>query len=150
LNLIRVMPAKGQDMQTSIFLAKLIGPFALALGAALLVNGAAFRTLANEFLTAPALIFLSGIITLPAGLAIVLTHNVWTPDWRALVTLVGWLALITGAVRMIAPQRVSTFGKRALAPSRNSENRRRDLARDRRGALLFRISSLIILRSLGA
>ncbi|MEA2979892.1 MAG: hypothetical protein QOF09_1715, partial [Alphaproteobacteria bacterium] len=26
------MPAKGQDMQTSIFLAKLIGPFALALG----------------------------------------------------------------------------------------------------------------------
>jgi hypothetical protein len=115
LNLIRVMPAKGQDMQTSIFLAKLIGPFALVLGVALLVNGAAFRTLANDFLTAPALIFLSGIITLPAGLAIVLTHNVWTPDWRALITLVGWLALITGAVRMIVPQRVSTFGKRALA-----------------------------------
>ena len=35
-------------MTTSIFLAKLIGPFALALGLALLFNGAAFRTLAGR------------------------------------------------------------------------------------------------------
>ena len=41
------MPAKGQDMQTSIFLAKLMGPVFLALGAALLVNGAAYRTMAR-------------------------------------------------------------------------------------------------------
>ena len=69
-------------MTTSFFLARLIGPFALALGLALLVQGAGFRTLAGEFMASPALIFLSGVITLPAGLAIVLTHNVWTPDWR--------------------------------------------------------------------
>jgi hypothetical protein len=115
LNLIRVMPAKGQGVPTSIFLAKLVGPFALALGLALAIHGAGFRTLADEFLRSPALIFLSGIITLPAGLAIVLVHNVWTPDWRVLITLVGWLALITGAVRMIVPQRVTTFGHRAIA-----------------------------------
>jgi hypothetical protein len=37
LNLIRVMPAKGQDiaMPTSNFLARLIGPTALVLAAAL-------------------------------------------------------------------------------------------------------------------
>jgi hypothetical protein len=39
LNLIRVMPAKGQDMPTSIFLAKLIGPFALAVGVVLCFFG---------------------------------------------------------------------------------------------------------------
>jgi hypothetical protein len=115
LNLIRVMPAKGQDMQTSVFLAKLIGPFALALGLALAVNGAGFRTLAGEFLASPALIFLSGIITLPAGLAVVLTHNVWTADWRVLITLLGWLALITGAIRMIVPQRAAGFGRPVIA-----------------------------------
>ena len=103
-------------MATSIFLAKLIGPLALALGVALLVHGAGFRTIANEFLASPALIFLSGIITLPAGLAIVLTHNVWTTaDWRVLVTIVGWLALVTGAVRMIAPQWVATRGRKIFA-----------------------------------
>jgi hypothetical protein len=41
LNLIRVMPAKGQDIilvPTSIFLAKLIGPILLVSGAAMPVN----------------------------------------------------------------------------------------------------------------
>ena len=92
-------------MTTSIFLAKLIGPFALALGLALVVQGRAFRAFANEFLASPALIFLSGLITLPAGLAIVLTHNVWTADWRVVITIVGWLAVVTGAIRMICRSR---------------------------------------------
>jgi hypothetical protein len=117
LNLIRVMPAKGQEhsMGTSIFLAKLIGPVCLVIGLALLINGAAFRTLAKEFLDSPPLMFLSGVITLPAGLAIVLTHNVWAGDWRILITILGWLAVIGGAVRILAPQRAAAIGRTMLA-----------------------------------
>ena len=102
-------------MSTSIFLAKLIGPVCLALGLALLINGAAFRALAGEFLDSPALMFLSGIITLPAGLAIVLTHNVWAGDWRILITILGWLAVIGGLVRILAPQRATAVGRTMLA-----------------------------------
>jgi hypothetical protein len=102
-------------MTTSIFLARLIGPFAFALGLALAVHGAGFRVLANEFLASPALVFLSGIVTLPAGLAIVLTHNVWTPDWRAIITIVGWLAVVTGAIRMIFPQQAAAKGRAVIA-----------------------------------
>jgi len=102
-------------MTTSIFLARLIGPFALALGLALLVQGPGFRTFASEFMASPALIFLSGVITLPAGLAIVLTHNVWTPDWRAVITIVGWLAVITGAIRMILPQHAAAKARAVIA-----------------------------------
>jgi hypothetical protein len=115
LNLIRVMPAKGQDMTTSIFLAKLIGLFALALGLAVLLHGGGFRTLASEFLASPALIFLSGLITLPAGLAIVLTHNVWTPDWRVVITILGWLAVVTGLIRIFAPQRAAAKARTLVA-----------------------------------
>jgi hypothetical protein len=117
LNLIRVMPAKGQEhsMGTSIFLAKLIGPVCLVIGLALLINGAAFRTLAKEFLDNPALMFLSGVITLPAGLAVVLTHNVWAGDWRILITILGWLAVIGGAARILAPQRATAVGRTMLA-----------------------------------
>jgi len=57
----------------SIFLAKLIGPFALALGIGVLVNRANMRTVLDEFIRSRALMFLAGVITLPAGLAIVLT-----------------------------------------------------------------------------
>ena len=101
-------------MGTSIFLAKLIGPVCLVIGLALLINGAAFRTLAKEFLDNPALMFLSGVITLPAGLAIVLTHNVWAGDWRILITMLGWLAIVSGAARMLAPQRAVAVGRTLL------------------------------------
>jgi uncharacterized membrane-anchored protein YitT (DUF2179 family) len=59
LNLIRVMPAKGQDnfsMQTSVFLAKLIGPLFLAVGVGLIASAAAYRKLAEKFLACHALI----------------------------------------------------------------------------------------------
>src|SRR6187399_1348576 len=100
-------------MATSIFLAKLIGPVCLVIGIALLINGAAFRTLAGEFLNNPALMFLSGVITLPAGLAVVLTHNVWVADWRVLITIIGWLTAISGAFRLVAPEGTVRFGRRA-------------------------------------
>ena len=102
-------------MGTSIFLAKLIGPVCLVIGLALLINGAAFRTLAGEFLDSPPLMFLSGVITLPAGLAIVLTHNVWVGDWRILITILGWLAVASGLVRILAPQRAVAVGRTLIA-----------------------------------
>jgi len=111
LNLIRVMPAKGQDMVTSIFLAKLIGPVCLVIGLALFVNGTGLRVLLFEFIDSPALIFLSGIITMVAGLAIVLIHNVWAADWRVVITLFGWLATIGGAIRIVVPQQTIDLGR---------------------------------------
>jgi hypothetical protein len=102
-------------MTTSIFLARLIGPVALALGLALVIQGSGFRAFATEFMASPALIFLSGIITLPAGLAIVLTHNVWTPDWRVVITIIGWLAIVTGAIRMIFPQQAAAKARVVIA-----------------------------------
>jgi len=102
-------------MSTSIFLAKLIGPVCLVIGLALLINGAAFRTLAGEFLNNPALMFLSGVLTLPVGLAIVLTHNVWAGDWRILITILGWLAIVGGAARILVPQRAAAVGRTLVA-----------------------------------
>ncbi len=98
-------------MQTSVYLAKLIGPFFLLVGLAVLINADAFRGIAKEFLASPGLIFLSGMLTLPVGIAIVLAHNVWVPNWRVLITLVGWLAVITGVIRIAAPQRITGVGK---------------------------------------
>ena len=99
-------------MNTSIFLAKLIGPFALALGIGVLVNRANMRTVLDEFIRNRALMFLAGVVTMPAGLAIVLTHNVWVANWPVLITVIGWLAAITGAFRIIAPQDAIKFGRR--------------------------------------
>jgi hypothetical protein len=110
LNLIRVMPAKGQDMpivaspRISLFLARLLGPIFVAIALGVLVNGAVFRAIAEEGLRSHALIYLTGLFAITAGVAILLNHNVWVGDWRVLITIFGWLAAIGGAQRIIWPQ----------------------------------------------
>ena len=97
-------------MTTSVFLARLIGPVMLVVGLAVFANQRAFRDMAEEFLASRALLFLSGMLIMPMGLAIVLTHNIWAADWRVLVTLFGWLNAIGGAVRLAAPDTVMRTG----------------------------------------
>jgi hypothetical protein len=116
LNLIRVMPAKGQDtMQASLYLAKLIGPTLIVIGIGMLINRDGYRAMAREFLGSRALIYLAGILAFIPGLAMVLAHNVWAADWRILITILGWLALIGGAFRILFPQEVTRIGTRAIA-----------------------------------
>src|SRR5260370_32549531 len=90
-------------MQTSVFLARLIGPVMLVIGLAVFANQRAFRDMAEEFLASRALLFLSGLLIMPVGLAIVLTHNIWAADGRVMITPFGWLNVIGGAVRLFAP-----------------------------------------------
>jgi predicted signal transduction protein with EAL and GGDEF domain len=99
-------------MLTSVYLARLIGPVMLAVGIGALLNAATFRAIVGEFLKSPALMYLSGLIIMPTGLAIALAHRVIAPDWRLLVTLIGWLMLIGGAIRIALPDMVIRIGRR--------------------------------------
>jgi hypothetical protein len=101
-------------MSTSVFLARLIGPVMLVIGLAVFANQRAFRDLAEEFLASRALTFLSGLIIMPAGLAIVLTHNIWAVDGRVMITMFGWANLIGGAIRLAAPAYVMQTGRAML------------------------------------
>jgi len=101
-------------MSNSVFIARLIGPVMLVIGLAVFANQRAFRDLAEEFLASRALTFLSGLIIMPAGLAIVLTHNIWAVDGRVMITLFGWANLIGGAIRLAAPAYVMQTGRAML------------------------------------
>ena len=102
-------------MSTSTFLARLIGPLFVAIGLGMLVNQDVFQTMAGEFLRSHALIYLSGLLTLVAGLAIVNTHNLWTRDWRVIITVLGWLSVIGGVLRIVLPQSVASLGAAIFA-----------------------------------
>jgi hypothetical protein len=115
LNLIRVMPAKGQDMHRSQFIARLIGPVLCTVGIAMLVNPDAYRDIAHQFLTISAFIYVSGVLLLTAGLAILNAHPLWTRDWRSLITLLGWLATMAGVWRILAPNFVPFVGNMIIA-----------------------------------
>jgi hypothetical protein len=110
------MPAKGQDaMQKSIYLARLIGPVFVAVGIGMLLNTKLYLVMAEQGLHSYVLIYLSGILTLVAGLALVLAHNVWVADWRLILTLLGWLGVIGGTFRILWPQEVVVVGTAIVA-----------------------------------
>lgn len=97
-------------MQTSIFLAKLIAPVMIVIGLAVLINQDDFRKLSQEIINSRALLFISGFVLLPAGIAILLVHNVWLLNWRVLITIIGWLITISSAIRLLAPRFVTDRG----------------------------------------
>lgn len=99
-------------MTNSELIAGLAGPLLMAVAFAILVNRAVLTTIIAEAGSSPAMIFFAGILTLLAGLAIVRAHNVWTADWRGLVTLIGWLAVIGGLARIVVPDRVARVRQR--------------------------------------
>jgi hypothetical protein len=78
-------------------------------------NADSYRTMAQEFLASRALIYIAGLLAFVPGLAIVLVHNVWAFDWRVIITLLGWLAVIGGIFRLVAPAQVQAMGSAMLA-----------------------------------
>jgi uncharacterized membrane protein HdeD (DUF308 family) len=90
-------------MATTKMIAGLMGPTLLAIGIAMLVNARHFPEMAKQIGNDPGLIFVSGTLLLVAGLAIVRVHNVWSGGWRVVVTVLGWLAVISGILRMLLP-----------------------------------------------
>jgi hypothetical protein len=119
LNLIRVIPAKGQDisMQASLIIARLIGPVFAMVGIGMLASPDAYRQIGEQFLGSYPLIYLSGVLLFAAGLAILNWHHVWTRDWRALITAIGWIMALAGVWRIMAPPFVVYVGSSILSGS---------------------------------
>jgi hypothetical protein len=97
-------------MERSHFLAKLIGPVFIVGGLGMLFNAALFQVMFERSLHDHMLIYLTGVLSLPAGLAIVVLHNRWKWHWPVMITVIGWLMVIGGIVRMLAPQTIEAFG----------------------------------------
>jgi hypothetical protein len=102
-------------MEKSHAIARLAGPVFSAIGIGMLTNQAIYRVMGGQFVSGYPFIYFSGILALVGGLAILNTHNSWTPDWRSLITALGWLMTFGGVFRIIAPQFVSFLGIGILA-----------------------------------
>jgi hypothetical protein len=105
-------------MTTSTFIARILGPVVVIIGLGLLLGGETFRTMAGDFARNAALVYFSGLITLAVGLAILNVHHSWTRDWRSIITVFGWLALIGGIFRILATSWVQRAGESIITHPR--------------------------------
>ncbi|MGH6663379.1 MAG: hypothetical protein ACREB2_00550 [Pseudolabrys sp.] len=104
-------------MQASLVIARLIGPLFATIGIGMLINNAVYRQIGQQFLASYPVIYLSGIMVLSIGLAILNAHAHWTRDWRSAITALGWIMTLAGVWRLIAPQFVVFVGGAVLANS---------------------------------
>jgi hypothetical protein len=106
-------------MPSSRLVAGLIGPMMAAIGVGMLLNRGLFPAMVGQVAHDYGLIFLSGVLSLLGGIAIVRVHNIWIGDWRIIITVLGWLAIAGGLIRMWFPQRAApiaeTFAANATA-----------------------------------
>ena len=47
----------------------------------------------------------SGVISLIIGIVTVLLHNIWVMEWPVIITLLGWVSIIKGVMRIGFPEK---------------------------------------------
>lgn len=88
----------------TVFLSRLIGLYCILIALCMMTRGQATVETVTALLQNPAMTLILGVITLAAGLAMVLVHNIWSGNALAVVvTLVGWMALIKSLFFLFLP-----------------------------------------------
>lgn len=93
-------------METSIFLAKVIGLVSVISTAAVMIRYKESLVLEEEAMKSPLHIYLSGFVILILGVLLVVSHSVWVFDWRIVITVLGWLVLLKGMGRIFFPDAI--------------------------------------------
>ena len=96
-------------MQPVTFMARLIGPLFVVLGIGVLLNQKLYTDMIGQAILVPVLIYLSGMLALAAGIAMLNGYHRWTPDWRIIITILGWVMVIAGIVRVVLPGLAATM-----------------------------------------
>ncbi len=92
-----------ESMDTSILLARLIGPLFVVVSIGFFVNREHYTRMTETFLKNAELYYFSGALAFVVGIAIITFHNLWVTDWRIVITVIGWLSLTKGLVRILFP-----------------------------------------------
>ncbi len=100
-------------MAYSIFLGEFIGINFIIMSLAFLFNKKLHEKAYNEIAENSTLWILVSGTTFFFGLLIVFTHNIWSMDWRGLVTLVGWILLVSGILRLCFQTKMMQYCKKA-------------------------------------
>ncbi len=99
-------------METSIFLAKVIGIVAVISTTAIITNYKKNMALEKEAVSHAGLAAITGYAILILGALLVVSHSVWTADWRIVITIISYLTLLKGVGRIFFPEAVKNMIER--------------------------------------
>ena len=90
-------------MMNSKRIAGLLGPTTIAITLSEATNLRIWTSKIGSSVNLAPIVYLNGTLLFVAGLSIIRAHNYWGRDWPVLVTVMGWLVMLGGLIRMFAP-----------------------------------------------
>lgn len=98
-------------MDLSLFLARALGLMYLLVGIGMFVSPEHYKRLYKDSMTNTTLLYMGGFMAFLIGFSVVTFHNLWVKDWRSIVTIIGWMALIKGCLLLASPQTIMRYAK---------------------------------------
>ncbi len=92
----------------------MLGVYLVAVCASVLMNRRVWKAMLERLEGNSLPMFVSGAIILILGLLMVNVHNIWTADYRGVITFLGWLTVFKGGVRVFFPEQAVKWGKSAF------------------------------------
>ncbi|CEK09489.1 hypothetical protein [Legionella hackeliae] len=105
----------GKIMDITIFLAQVIGWYLIIVSLYTLFRQEHLKAVMGDILVQRALLVFIATITIILGLLLVISHNVWVMGWPVIITIIGWLTLIVGILRLMVPEFSQKAGQWWLA-----------------------------------
>ena len=97
-------------MDHSIFLAKFWGWYLIIFFLILSLNPKRIKQIFND-LNDEKFLILSALIAIIIGLLNILFHNIWEPNFKSIITSIGWLSLFIGLSLFIFPKQTVSWLK---------------------------------------
>lgn len=91
-------------MDHSIFLAKFWGWYLIIFFFILTINPKRIKQVFID-LKGEQFLMVSAFLAIIIGLLNILFHNIWEPNWKLIITLIGWCALCIGLALFSFPKR---------------------------------------------
>ncbi len=92
-------------MENAVVLSQVLGIIYLALGLGMLIDSKHYHRLHTDFFKNHALVYVGAVLIITVGFFIVRWHNIWTPNWEIIITILGWFLLLKGLLLLLFPTR---------------------------------------------
>ena len=96
-------------METAILISKILGIIYLSFGIGMLVNSSFYRREIPKLLENSAYLILGGFLAIVFGFLILEGQNTWPSDWTVVITILGWIAILKGAMLLAFPNSMNLF-----------------------------------------
>jgi len=90
-------------MSTTVLVATLLAPLFVLVTLTMFINPDWVGKIAKEYSKSTIMAYVLAVIQVVYGTIIINYHNIWSWDWSLLITILGWGAMIKGALCFLMP-----------------------------------------------